>query len=90
MMSYTIHLSRQAKKCIDKLRNAERLRIREKIDELSKEPYGVGKALLGPFKTRGIRSCRVGDHRILYTVLSEKQIVLIVNVDRRRRIYKRG
>mgnify|MGYP002395947503 CR=1 FL=1 len=50
--------------------------------------YKAGKPLKGPFKVRNIWSGRIGNYRVLYTIFDEKRTVLVVRIDRRRRVYR--
>jgi len=87
-MVYTSVFSREAKKSIDKLGEIEKRRIKDKVIELTVDPYKAGKPLMGPFKVRNIRSSRIGRYRLLYTIFEDKQTVLIVRIDSRRRVYR--
>ena len=61
-----------------------RTRILKEIEDyLSKNP-AEGKILKGKFKE--LRSLRVGDYRIIYTLIKEG--VLILKVGHRKEIYK--
>ena len=87
-MVYTLVFSRGAKKSIDRLEDIEKRRIRDKVNELMADPYKAGKPLKGPFKVRNIWSSRIGNYRVLYTIFEDKRTVLVVRVDRRRRVYR--
>ena len=87
-MTYSVIFSRRAKKFIDKLQKGEKLRIKEGVDQLRENPRRIGKPLLGPFKTRNVWALRVGDFRILYVVFDDERNIFIVNIGRRKHIYK--
>lgn len=87
-MVYTVVFSREAKRSIDRLEEIEKRRIKERINELMVDPYKAGKPLKGPFKIRNIWSSRTGNYRVLYTVFEDKGTILVVRVDRRRRVYR--
>jgi len=83
---FTIVFSKQAAKF---LRTAERTvtrRILQKLEGLKEEPVSHdAKKIVG--KDRYFR-VRVGDHRILYTVMYESQTILIDRIDKRSRVYQ--
>lgn len=87
-MTYSVIFSRRAKKFIDKLQKGEKQRIKEGIDQLREKPRRIGKPLMGPFKMRNVWASRVGDFRILYVVFDDKRSIFIVNIGRRKHIYK--
>jgi len=87
-LTYSVIFSRRAKKFIDKLQKREKQRIKEGVDQLRENPRRIGKPLFGPFKTRNVWALRVGDFRILYVVFDDKRTIFIVNIGRRKHIYK--
>jgi len=62
-------------------------RLSRKIRELASKPRPRGaKKIVGE---EGVFRIRVGVHRILYSLENSEQILLIVNIDKRSRVYKR-
>ena len=62
-------------------------RLSRKIRELASKPHPRGaKKIVGE---EGVFRIRVGVHRILYSIENSDQILLIVNIDKRSRVYKR-
>ncbi|MDD5529375.1 MAG: type II toxin-antitoxin system RelE/ParE family toxin [bacterium] len=61
-----------------------RTRILEEIEDYLSKNLKEGKTLKGKFKE--LRSLRVGDYRIIYTLIKEG--VLILKVGHRREVYK--
>jgi len=62
-------------------------RIAGKIEALAGNPYPRGvKKVLGE---EGVFRTRVGDYRILYSLENDDRTLLIVNIDKRSRVYKR-
>jgi mRNA interferase RelE/StbE len=73
-----------ALKELKRLDRKEALRLVERIDtDLARHP-GKDKALAGSFK--GLFSYRVGDHRIVYTILSGS--ILVLRIAHRRDVYR--
>lgn len=62
-------------------------RIAERIKTLAENPQPRGvKKIIGEV---GVYRIRVGDYRILYSIESEKNVLLIINIDKRSRVYSR-
>lgn len=81
-----IHYSRRAVKFLEKVPIDIRKRILEHVAMLSENPFPKGC-----IKLRGIENVyrlRVGDYRVLYELLPGKDVILIVKIDHRRRVYK--
>lgn len=81
-----LQFSSQARKFLKKLDKINWNRIIEKIEELKKDPF--------PHKVKRVEGqnektfrIRVGDYRILYVVLNEKNILFISKVEKRPRAY---
>jgi len=85
---FSVLFSRRAKRFIDGLTEQEKIRIRERVNELAKDPYRAGKRLMGGFKARNVWSSRVGDYRLLYVILDPENTVFVVRVDLRKRVYR--
>jgi mRNA interferase RelE/StbE len=71
---------------LNKLDTAIKQRVLHKTTELADNPYD-GKMLRS--ELRGLFSLRVGDYRIIYWVDDKENIVWLVNVGHRRRVYER-
>ena len=87
MKKVRIHYSRRAVKFLEKVPIDIRRRILEQIAILSENPFPKGC-----IKLSGVENAyrlRVGSYRILYELLPEKDAILIVKIDHRRRVYKR-
>jgi mRNA interferase RelE/StbE len=73
-----------ALKELKRLDRREALRLVERIDtDLARHP-GKDKALAGPFK--GLFSYRVGDYRVVYTILDGA--ILVLRIAHRRDVYR--
>jgi len=62
-------------------------RLSKRIKELAvnPQPRGAKKVL----SEEGVFRVRVGMHRILYSLEDNNRVLLIVNIDKRSRVYKR-
>ena len=80
-----ILLSHGATRELDRLPDQLVLRIHKKLSHLSNNPYGLGSQKLEGGKGYRIR---IGDYRVVYTIDTEKQILLIIKVRHRKDVYK--
>jgi len=85
MNRYTIIFAPQVKKQIEELPSKIKTRIANSLDELAFNPY-LGKGLKAAFK--GLFSYRIGDYRIIYTIIRNKLIIQIIKVMHRREVYR--
>jgi mRNA-degrading endonuclease RelE of RelBE toxin-antitoxin system len=86
---YTIQWDAQAAKAFSKIKEQK---LKDHIlsiieNEIAKDPM-VGKPLTGPFA--GVRSFRSGVLRILYKFYAGRLVIVILNIDHRKSIYRRG
>lgn len=86
-MSYLAQLSREAVKRLDRLDRATCARIERRLYELKASPYdpGISKLLKGP---EGVRSSRVGDWRILYTINEKVKTIYVIAIRPRGEAYR--
>jgi len=82
---YKISYKSSVEKDFRKIDRSQIIRILNKIDnDLASNP-GKGKELTGTFT--GLYSYRVGNYRIIYTILHKKETILILRVGHRKEIY---
>jgi len=82
---FEVIFSSQAAKFLKKSDRALAKRVIEKIESLKTDPWGYGaKKIVGKDKLFRIR---VGDYRVLYTIISESKTILIDKIDKRSRVY---
>jgi mRNA interferase RelE/StbE len=85
-MAYRILFTPRAFRDLEALPDRDRERIAKRIDGLAKEPRPSGvQKLEGSDDVYGMR---VGDYRVLYTILDRVVTVSIVRVAHRRDIYR--
>ena len=83
-MAYKVNYKSSIIKDLKKLDKKQCTRLINKIErELSSNPK-KGKELTGEYK--GLYSYRVGDYRVIYTIL--KDAILILKLGHRKNIYK--
>ncbi len=85
-MTYRIRFTPKAIKQIGRLDKPVALRVRRYLEGLNLEnPTLVGKSLSG---ASGLWRYRVGDYRILVSIEDDKLLVLVVDLDHRRQVYR--
>lgn len=85
---YSVELSRQAGKELEKIFRADRRlyqRVLNAFESIAARPED-GKPLYGELK--GLRSHRFGSYRILYEVHNRELLVIVIDLGHRREIYK--
>ncbi|MDI3299035.1 MAG: type II toxin-antitoxin system RelE/ParE family toxin [Bacillota bacterium] len=87
-MSLRIELTYEAEKDLDRLDRTTERRIRRRLRELADAPFDLrlSKPLVG---LEGLRSSRVGDWRILFTVNEAERILEVLAVRPRGEAYRR-
>jgi len=86
-MAYSVFLLPEARKKFDKLPTTIKKRIDSSIKGLSDFP-DVRKCIKVQGRTNVFR-LRVGDYRALFKVYSNENAIVVVDIDKRGRIYKR-
>ncbi|MCK4433173.1 MAG: type II toxin-antitoxin system RelE/ParE family toxin [Methanomicrobia archaeon] len=86
-MSFEVHLSGGSYKFLKKLDEKTYEKIIRKIEMLANDPFLTNtKKIIG--RKEKLFRVRAGDYRILYEVYLDKNVVLIVNIDKRSRVYR--
>lgn len=85
-MKYEIQLTKNAKKQLKKVDKLQQSRILIKIQVLQTGPRKVGKKLSG----RPAYRYRVGDYRVIYEIHDEVVVVLILDIDHRKQVYRKS
>lgn len=85
---YVIELASQPKKFLKSLSFSDQKRIIDKLKALSEDPLPKGVIPISGCREKAYR-VRVGNYRILYTILKNETLVLISAIDKRNRVYKR-
>jgi len=86
MNRYAIIISSRAKKDIESLPDNLKARIANVLyNILAPNPF-LGKALKADLKGR--YSYRIGDYRIIYSIVKRELIIQIIKVSHRREVYR--
>ena len=85
-MAFKIIWTNSAEKDLDKLEHFIIKRIIKKIDKLIYNPFeqNIKKLIALPYYR-----LRVGDYRVIFDIQQNKLIILIINVEHRKKVYKR-
>ena len=86
-MRYTIEFKPSAARAFEKIPRPEQIRIAHRIDALSVQPYPQGVEKLKGAAEPLFR-LRVGDYRVIYTVVQKRLLILVVKVGHRREVYR--
>ena len=85
-MKYKVEIKPSALKLLEKIDPIFKKRIRERIRLLETDPRHHGSIKLSG-EENGYRT-RVGKYRIVYEIYDSKVIVVVVNIDHRKDIYR--
>ena len=86
MTYYNIIIAPRAEKQISRLPPYIKLRMGVVLtDVLAKDPF-LGKALKADLK--GLYSYRMGDYRIIYSIVKHRLVIQIIKVMHRREVYR--
>jgi len=86
-VSFEIQLSSRAYKFFKKIPRDVYIRLINEIEGLAENPFPPGvKRILG--REEKLFRIRVGDYRILYEIFPDRMVILIVNIDKRSRVYR--
>jgi len=84
-LEYIIHIIPKAEKEFLKLPKTERIKIRNKILTLEKDPRPSGSKKL---RETAYFRIRVGDYRIIYGVDDELKLVTVLSIAHRKDVYR--
>lgn len=85
-MKYQVQVVACAKKALKKIESQYVKKIQQRIDMLETDPRHHGSVKLSG-KQDTYRT-RVGKYRIIYEVYDHKVLVIVVNIDHRKDIYR--
>ena len=83
---FDIELSTQARKFLRKADRQLAVRLLDKIERLSGDPFPTDVKRVVNRKEKVFR-VRVGDYRIQYTVFYNKTMIFVFDIDKRPRAY---
>ncbi|MCJ7813217.1 type II toxin-antitoxin system RelE/ParE family toxin [bacterium] len=87
MACYEISWKKSAEKELKKIPQADIARIMDKVERLNENPYPVGvRKISGSEHTYRIR---VGDYRIIYSIIEKMLVIEIVRIGHRGKVYQK-
>ena len=85
-MRYGLRLSRQAQRYVQRVNLGQRRLLLDRFDELQIDPYSnKSKPLAG---LAGLRSSRVGDLRVIFSVEDALVLVEVIKIGPRGDVYR--
>jgi mRNA interferase RelE/StbE len=85
---YEIILTREAQKDYQKLAKSVARRVNQCLDNLGENPLQYPQAIPLKGKLASSYRWRVGDWRVVYQVNTDEQIVTILQITHRSKVYK--
>lgn len=85
---YEIVLTREAQKDYQKLAKSVVKRINQCLDNLRENPLQYPQAIPLTGKLAGFYRWRVGDWRVVYDVDTDEQVVTVLQIAHRSKVYK--
>lgn len=82
-MTFKVLLHPSAAKSLKKLPETEKTRMKLALEEVSIDPHKAGK----PLHPSEYWSTRRGDYRAIYTINRDQNIVIVLFVGHRRKVY---
>ena len=86
MSMYRLVITRSAAKTLRKLPRNLAKRIRQKLEELAKDPYAPNNNVTKLQNRPGFR-LRVGDWRVIYQIEDDRLVILVLEIGPRGGIY---
>lgn len=83
-MKYEVKTHSRFREVFDKLDKNEQIRILKKLTDLEEYPESRGKRLR---YVSNLRSLRIGKFRAIYTVLKKGNLVMVLAMDHRGKVY---
>jgi mRNA interferase RelE/StbE len=86
MDHYLVEVRPAARKALESITTRDRDRISRAVESLAENPHPHGsKKLRGG---EGFWRIRVGDYRVIYTVIQDRLVVVVVTIGHRREVYR--
>ena len=86
MSMYRLVITKSAAKTLRKLPRNLAKRIRQKLEELAKDPYAPNNNVTKLQNRPGFR-LRVGDWRVIYQIEDDRLVILVLEIGPRGGIY---
>ena len=87
-MIYKVQLARQAEKTLDRLDRVTEKRIRDRLEELSINPFDP-RLSNDVIMEEGKKYSRVGDWRVIYRLEAENRVIFVTAIQHRSKAYRK-
>lgn len=87
-MKYHIEIAEKLEKKINKLPKKDKNRIVDTIDSLIENPRPDGCKKLQGNQKPPLYRIRIGDYRVVYSIQDDVLIILVVEVEHRKNVYR--
>jgi len=87
-VTYKVELTRQAEKALDRLDRVTEKRLRDRLKELSLNPYDP-RLSNDVIMEEGKKYSRVGDWRVTYRVEGENRVIFVTAIQHRSKAYRK-
>jgi mRNA interferase RelE/StbE len=87
-LMYFVELSQNTQKFLDKMDISLKYRIERSLKKLEEVPVPSDSKFVGRDNKEKIFRLRIGKYRALYSINDETKIVLVINIDKRERVYQ--
>ena len=84
---YVIELSQRVQRFLDKLDNYLKNRIEKSLKRLKTNPISNNTKFIKRENNDKIFRYRIGNYRVLYSVNESKKLILLINLDKRSKVY---
>jgi len=84
---YSVELSQQSQKFLEKLDNHIKERVEERLRKLGQAPVPNDAKFIFRDNNDKVFRYRVGDFRALYKIKEKEKLVLVAKIDKRPRVY---
>ena len=85
-MTYKVELTRQAEKALDRLDRVTEKRLRDRLKELSLNPYD-SRLSNDVIMEEGKRYSKVGDWRIIFRIEAPNMVIFVTAIQHRSKAY---
>lgn len=85
-MSYKLEYDIDLDKALEKIPKRDAKSLKEKIESLADDPRPHGSIKLSG---KELHRIRYGNYRIIYKIFDDKLVIVILNVDGRKDVYKK-
>lgn len=87
-MTYKVELARQAEKMLDRLDRVTEKRIRDRLNELSPNPYDP-RLTDDVIMEEGKEYTRVGNWRVVFRIEAEEKVIFVTAIQHRSKVYRK-